>query len=58
MKKIKGLKMNEKIYNAGQLIKDIVSLAGQEDIIEDIDTDKILFSLGLPDSRTTLKIKW
>jgi len=47
-----------KIINAGELIREILEVAGQSEIIDDVDTDKVLFSLGLPESRTTLKIEW
>ena len=50
--------MRNKVINAGELIKDILEVAGQNNIINDVDTDKVLFSLGLPESRTTLKIEW
>lgn len=47
-----------KTYNAGQLIRDVLEVSGQSDIIPDVDVDKVLFSLGFPNERTTLNIEW
>ena len=53
-----------KVINAGQLIEDILNIAQQHGIVDfmpddlDEDTNKILFSLGLPSNNSELDIQW
>ena len=58
------MNQNNKVINAGVLIEDILNIAQQHRIIDfmpddlEEDINKILFSLGFPNGRTTLKIEW
>jgi len=52
--------MQEKIINAGYLVEEIINIFDKksEYSLSEEEKDKILFSLGFPESNTTLKISW